>query len=136
MAVTTTLVFLVGVLMFAVPLIDVRSTKDLALVARGVVKPGDRVYAYHAFFHDFTYYTGTTIGLARYTDELETQFLSPEERARRFIDDAEFRRQWEGPGRVFAVARKRETAELFADPAFHYHVVATGPYHMLFSNQP
>jgi len=134
--VTTTLVFLVGVLMFAVPIIDVRSTKDLALAARALVKPGDRVYAYHGFFHDFTYYLGSPIGLARYTDELEVQFLTPGERAEKFIDDAEFRRQWSGPGRVFAIARKRDAAELFADPAFHYHVVATGPYHTLLSNEP
>jgi 4-amino-4-deoxy-L-arabinose transferase-like glycosyltransferase len=135
-AMTATLVFMVGVLLLAVPAIDVRSTKDLALQARAIIRPGDRVYHYHGFFHDFTYYTGNVVGLVRYSDELELQFLDPAERRERFIDDAEFRSEWAGPGRVFAVARIRDTRELFADPDFHYHLVATGLHHYLFSNEP
>jgi 4-amino-4-deoxy-L-arabinose transferase-like glycosyltransferase len=135
-AMTATLVFLGGVLLLAVPVIDVRSTKDVALEARGLIRPGDRVYHYHGFFHDFTYYTGNVVGLVRYSDELELPFLDATERQARFIDDAEFRKEWEGPGRVFAVARIRDTRELFADPDFHYHLVATGLHHYLFSNQP
>ncbi len=131
-----TLALMLVVLALAAPIIDLRSTKDLALAARAVVKPGDRVYHYHAFFHDFTYYSGRQVGLVAYQDELELPFLDPAERARRFIDDAEFRREWAGPGRVFAVARIRDSAELLADPDFHYHIIAKGPHHYLFSNQP
>jgi len=135
-AMCLTLVFLIGVLLFAMPIIDNKSTKDLAIAARGVVKTGDKVYHYHGFFHDFTYYSGGVVGLVHYTDELELQFLDPAERAARFIDDADFRKQWEGPGRVFAVARIRDAAGLFSDPSFHYHLLATGSHHYLFSNQP
>jgi len=118
------------------PIIDVRSTKDLALAARGIVRPGEPVYCYHAFFHDFTYYRGGTVGLVNYTDELEAQFLAGDARRNLFIDDAEFRREWDGPGRVFAVARIQDAAGLFADPAFHYHILAAGPRRYLLSNQP
>jgi len=135
-AVTTTLAFLVGVLLLAMPVIDTRSSREVALAARGILRPGDPVYCYHGFFHDFTYYSGEAVGLVSYTDELELQFLGPGERASRFIDDAEFRRQWAGAGRVFAVARIRDAAGLFADPSFHYHVLAAGPHHYLLSNQP
>jgi 4-amino-4-deoxy-L-arabinose transferase-like glycosyltransferase len=135
-AMTATLVFVVGILAFAMPIIDLRSTKDVALVARSLIRPGDRVYHYHGFFHDFTYYAGEVVGLVNYTDELELQFLDPAERRERFIDDAQFRREWAGTGRVFAVARIRDTPGLFADPGFHYHILATGQHHFLFSNQP
>jgi len=137
-AMTATVVFLIGIVVVALPDIDVRSTKDVALPAKALVKPGDRVYAYHGFFHDFTYYTGASVGLVNYTDELgvEMQFLDPEARKAKFIDDAEFRSEWAGSGRVFAVARIRDTGELFADPTFHYYVVAKGQHHELFSNQP
>ncbi|MGA2015404.1 MAG: glycosyltransferase family 39 protein [Opitutaceae bacterium] len=135
-AMTATLVFVVGVLAFAMPIIDVRSTKDLAVEARRLIQPGDRVYHYHAFFHDFTYYSGRVVGLVGYRDELELQFLGAAERKDRFIDDAEFRREWAGPGRVFAVARTGDAAKLFAEPGFHYRVLATGQHHYLFSNQP
>ncbi len=135
-AVTVTLIFLFGVLSFVMPIIDVRSTKDVAVVARGLIRPGDRVYNYHAFFHDFAYYTGDVVGLVGYRDELELQFLDPAELKARFIDDAQFRREWGGPGRVFAVARIRDVAPLFDDPGFHFHILATGAHHYLFSNQP
>jgi 4-amino-4-deoxy-L-arabinose transferase-like glycosyltransferase len=135
-AMTASFVFMIGIVLVAMPDIDTRSTKDVALVARGIVRPGDRVYAYHGFFHDFTYYSGSVVGLVRYSDELELQFLDPAERKARFIDDAEFRTEWAGAGRVFAVARIRDTWELFADPGFHYYLVAKGQHHYLFSNQP
>jgi len=135
-AMTVTLIFLIGVLLLAMPIIDTRSTKDVATAARGYVKAGDLVYHYHGFFHDFTYYTGSLVGLVKYTDELELQFLDPAERSARFIDDAEFRKEWAGPRRVFAVARVRDVGELFADPEFHYYVLMRGQHHYLFSNQP
>jgi 4-amino-4-deoxy-L-arabinose transferase-like glycosyltransferase len=135
-AMTATFVFLMGVLLLAMPIIDVRSSRDVAVAARAVVRPGEPVYCYHGFFHDFTYYSGNVAGLVNYSDELELQFLRPEQRKSRFIDDAEFRREWAGPGRVFAVARIRDAAELFTDPSFRYHVLAAGPHHYLLSNQP
>src|ERR1019366_5373579 len=135
-AMTATLAFMFGVLTYAMPIIDQRSTKDVAVVAGGLIRPGDKVYHYHAFFHDFTYYSGHLAGLVSYRDELELQFLDPAGLKARFIDDEEFRREWSGPGRVFLVARIRDAAPLFADGGFHYHVLATGPHHYLFSNQP
>jgi 4-amino-4-deoxy-L-arabinose transferase-like glycosyltransferase len=135
-ALTATLVFLIGIVLVALPDIDTRSTKDVALAARAYVRPGERVYAYHTFFHDFTYYTGAPTSLVDYTDELEAQFLGDTERASVFVDDAQFRREWDGKARVFAVARIRDTYGLFADPAFHYYLLMKGRHAYLFSNQP
>jgi 4-amino-4-deoxy-L-arabinose transferase-like glycosyltransferase len=135
-AMTATLAFLIGVLSYAMPIIDQRSTKEISMAAAGLARPGDRIYHYHGFFHDFTYYTGRMVGLVGYRDELELQFLDPGERRARFIDDEQFRREWAGPGRVFLVARIRDAAPLFADKGFRYHIVAAGPHHYLFSNQP
>ncbi len=99
---TATLVFMFCVVAFAMPVIDNRSTtQEVAVAARRLLQAGDRIYHYHGFFHDFTYYSGHLVGLVHYQDELELQFLSPAERALRFIDDAEFRRQWAGTGRSF-----------------------------------
>ncbi|MBL9212220.1 MAG: glycosyltransferase family 39 protein [Opitutaceae bacterium] len=115
------------------------STRDLALVARERIAPEDRVYHYWGFFHDFVYYAERPVGLVSYTDELEVQFLDPAEKARRFIDDAELRRQWAGPGRIWLVVRKRAQAapeSVFADPAFRPHVIAESRTHQLVSNRP
>ena len=78
---------------------------------------------------------GETMPKGRY-DELELQFLDPASLQERFIKDADFIADWGGPDRVFAIARIRDATRLFADPTFHYHILATGAGHYLFSNQP
>jgi 4-amino-4-deoxy-L-arabinose transferase-like glycosyltransferase len=114
-------------------------TKDIALIARERVGAGDRIFHYWAFFHDFVYYSGRTVGVVSNTGELEVQFLDPAERAARFIDDLELQRQWLGSGRVWLVARKRDLRHeksVFANPAFRYHLIAETRTHSLFSNRP
>jgi 4-amino-4-deoxy-L-arabinose transferase-like glycosyltransferase len=114
-------------------------TKEIALVARERVAAGDRVFHYWAFFHDFVYYSGRTVGVVSNIDELEVQFLAPTERAARFIDDLELKKQWTGSGRIWLVARKRDLTHeksVFADPAFRYHLIAENRTHSLFSNRP
>jgi hypothetical protein len=114
-------------------------TKEIAFVARERIAPGDSVFHYWAFFHDFVYYSGRTVGVVSNTDELEVQFLDPAERAARFIDDGALQKQWAGSGRVWLVARKRDLTHeksVFANPAFRYHLIAETRTHSLFSNRP
>lgn len=134
----TAVAFFLGAVL-AAPEFQRPDTRELALVARAKVAPSDRVYHYWAFFHDFVYYAEKPVGLVSYIDELGVQFLDPAERARRFIDDAELRRQWAGPDRVWLVVRQRDMKQeksVFADPAFRYHLIAASRAHSLLSNQP
>lgn len=138
-AIVATMFAFCVLLLTAAPALQRPSTKELAAIARERVQPGDRVYHYWAFFHDFVYYTERPVGLVSYTDELQVQFLDPAERARRFIDDAELRRQWAGPGRVWLVVRKRDQQQpksVFGDATFRYHLIAESRAHSLISNQP
>jgi hypothetical protein len=138
-AMTATLVFLFGLLAVARPTVQDAvkpGTKDIAQIGAALMRPGDRVFHYHNYFQDFPYYSGAVVGLVKYQDELELQFLGPADLKARFIDDTAFRAAWDGPGRIFAVARVRDAVQLFADPTFKYYLVAQGPGHYLFSNQP
>ena len=137
--VVATMVGFFAVVVLAAPEFQRPGTKELAVVARARMQPPDRVYHYWAFFHDFVYYAERPVGLVSYSDELEVQFLAPAERAARFIDDAELRRQWLETGRVWLVVRKSDQARpksVFADPAFGYHLIAETRAHSLISNQP
>jgi hypothetical protein len=112
-------------------------TKPLAAIVTQRIKSGDRVYHYHDFFHDFTYYAERTVGtIAAPNTELEIWIDPAAQVSGRFIDEAEFRRQWEGPARLWIVARKRAVPTLFADTTFHYHLLGETSGHYLFSNQP
>lgn len=111
-------------------------TKPLALYVKEHRQPGDRVYHYWEFFHDFTFYAGSPVGTIDYVGELEVHIDPAAKASGRFIDTAEFRRQWASPTRLWVVARKKDTPQLFADPSFRYHLIQESAGHYLFSNQP
>ncbi len=140
LAVVTTMAVSVSVLLLALAHaqddIARPGTRELAYHFKASVGPGDRIYHYAEYFHDFSFYAGREVGVVGDTGELEVA-IDPAARASgRFIDEAEFRRQWAGPARIWAVARRDATAKLFTDPSFHYYLIEDSRSHYLFSNQP
>jgi hypothetical protein len=135
--VVVTMVLFCGTLTYAVGDIYKPGTKELAQFVRAQVQPGDRVMHYHEFFHDFTFYAGRTVETVAYKGELELEEDAAVRATGRInMDEAVFRRAWQENHRVFAVARKPDVKQLFADPAIHYHLLAESRDHYLFSNQP
>ncbi len=138
--VASMMLFLV-LLQFAAPDIPKPGTKPLALLVKARARPGDRVVHYHEFFHDFTFYAGRVVDMVGRPGEnpfgeLELGEDAAARAGDRFFDDAEFRRRWTGPTRLWVVARRSDVKELFADPTFHYHLLGQTKDHYLFSNQP
>ncbi len=131
----TMALFYAGVVL-AAPEFQRADTKALALKARDKIGPQDRVYHFWAFFHDWVFYTGKNADLVSYTDEMQVQFLTPAERARRFIDDAELRRQWTGGTRVWVVLRKRDLGHFRQHVTTAYQLIDEGRGHYLLSNHP
>ncbi len=125
-----------AVLQGAAPLIQKPGTQALARQVRAAARPGDRVLHYHEFFHDFTFYAGRVVDLVDFKGELELEEDAAARASGRFLTEAEFRRRWDGPVRLWVVARRRDVRELFADPAFRYHLLGQTEDHTLFSNQP
>ncbi len=135
----------VGVTMFgfllalqlAAPGINKPGTKELAAVVNDRARAGDRVLHYHEFFHDFTFYAARLVDVVAFKGELELEEDAAARASGRFMDEEKFRSLWTQPGRVFAVARKKDVrGKLFAEPGFSYHLLAESPDHCLFSNQP
>lgn len=132
-----------GTLTFAVPDIYKPGTKELALMVKSRVHPGDRVMHYFDFFHDFTFYAERTVDVVAATGELELVEDAAARASGRFMSEAEFRALWTQPGRIYVIAKKRDVERredgqppLFADPTFHYHLLGQSRGHYLFSNQP
>jgi 4-amino-4-deoxy-L-arabinose transferase-like glycosyltransferase len=136
LGVVATMAVFFAVLLSAAADIQKPGTKELALQVKARAQPGDRVMHYHEFFHDFTFYAGRVVDVVAFKGELELEEDAAARASGRFLDDATFRRLWTQPGRIFAVARKRDVKELFADPAFSYHLLGQTEDHYLFSNQP
>ena len=124
------------VLQFAAPDIPNRGTKSLAQLVVARAQPGDRVMHYHEFFHDFTFYAKRLVDVVDFQGELELEEDAAARAGGRFMTEAQFRELWAQPGRIFVVARKRDVSKLFADPAFHKHLLGETRDHYLFSNEP
>jgi 4-amino-4-deoxy-L-arabinose transferase-like glycosyltransferase len=124
-------------LQLAAPDINKPGTKPLALQVRAKARAGDRVLHYHEFFHDFTFYAARLVDVVAFKGELELEEDAAARASGRFMDEAAFRALWAQPGRVFAVARRRDVdRELFRDRTFRYHLLGQTEDHYLFSNQP
>jgi 4-amino-4-deoxy-L-arabinose transferase-like glycosyltransferase len=131
-----TMAMFLALIATAMPHIQKPGTKELALYVKAHAAPGDRVVQYHDFFQDFLFYAQRDVEVTGTVSELELEEDAAARASGRFYDEAEFRRRWEGPQRVWVVARRREVRELFADPTFHYHLLGEGRNHYLFSNRP
>jgi 4-amino-4-deoxy-L-arabinose transferase-like glycosyltransferase len=97
---------------------------------------GDKIYHYRNFFHDFTYYTKSLVGTVDYTGELELQIDPNARDSGRYIDDATFREEWAGDGRVWVLVYHKKSADLLGDPLFQDCVVAESPGYVLLCNRP
>jgi 4-amino-4-deoxy-L-arabinose transferase-like glycosyltransferase len=109
-------------------------TKSLALIVRNQAEPDARVFSYHEFFHDFLYYSHHLVDTVDYIGELEPQNQHPIPPGR-LVDSAAFRLAWSGAHPAYAVARKKDVVQLFADPTFHYHLLGETRDHYLFGNR-
>ncbi|HEY3757559.1 MAG TPA: glycosyltransferase family 39 protein [Opitutaceae bacterium] len=127
---------MVADLTFAMPYLIKPGTKGLAIEVSRLVQPGDMVFTYHEFFHDFPYYYGRTVGIVGFVGELEPENETSAVARSQFVSDGTFRALWDGPARAFAVARKKDVRALFADPTFQYHLLGETTDHYLFSNRP
>ncbi len=136
LAMAATMAVFLATLLFAAPLLNKPTTQPLALQVRAEARPGDRVLHYRGFFRDFTFYAGRVVDVVAYKDELELEEDAAALASGRFLSEAEFRRQWDGPARMWVVAKRRDTKELFADASFRYHLLGQTEDHYLFSNQP
>ena len=131
-----TMALFLAILTVAAPDIPKPGTKALAAIVAARAKPGDRVLHYHEFFHDFTFYARRVVDVVAFKGELELEEDAAARASGRFMAEPEFRGQWEGGGRVWAVARKKDVTALFGDATFRYHLIGETEDHTLFSNQP
>ena len=111
-------------------------TRELAYAFKARAQPGERVFHYGEYFHDFSFYAQSEVGMVGDPGELEIAIDPAAQASGRFLDEAGFRREWAAPTRSWIVLRKEEAGRLVADPSFHYYLLAETRSHYLFSNHP
>jgi 4-amino-4-deoxy-L-arabinose transferase-like glycosyltransferase len=111
-----------------------RSVKDLALVLKSRLRPGDEVMTYETYYQDLPVYLERRVTVVNWKGELE--FGSTVEDTRAWmIDTAAFRRRWNGPGRVYLLTSHSDYDKLLADPPGPMHLIAQTQHAVLVVNR-
>lgn len=88
-----------------VPFVDTRTVKALALDLKPLLLPGDEVVNYRTYYQDMPVYLERRITIVDWTGELIFG-TTAEDTSGWMINDAEFWKRWDGPGRVYAVTTR------------------------------
>ena len=91
-----------------------RSARDMAVLLRSRLQPGDRIYCYGGYVQTLPVYLGRTVdGIGPSADlEFGISQLAPEEAARRFPPPSELARIWRSPETVYLVVDQDFLARL------------------------
>jgi len=127
---------LYSTLVGAYPHFHKRSSKEPAQAFAALVQPGDQVFHYRGFAHDFVFYSKHPVGLVDHVDELGLSLDSEARASGRFIAEEELLKLWSGEGRIWVMGRKSELEKLTAHPGFKYHLIASNLRYSLLSNRP
>ena len=96
--------------------IEPSGTREIARFVREHLPADARIYHYGDFFHDFVFYSGRFTGTVEFHgDEMELLNDATARASGRFIDESEFRRQWQNPAPIYIVIKKRKLLETRAD---------------------
>lgn len=90
----------------AVYLENYKSAKKLSAAISATLRPGDVIVQYRMFKQGVPWYTGRRTVLVAEAGELSFGADRAKDRARYFIDDAEFERLWKSETRVLAVFKR------------------------------
>lgn len=102
---------MLSVLSAGMPVLPMRSVKDLALAVRQELKPGDEVVSYHTYYQDLPFYLRRTIGTVGWKGELEFG-SSLEDVSDRLMDEAAFWRRWSGAQTIYMVLSRQSLEQL------------------------
>ncbi len=122
------------VLNSGLPLLDQRrSIKDLALIVKSHLRPGDEVATYRAYYQDLPFYLQTHIVQVGWAEPFEVWDRDFNEHAE---DEATFWKKWNGIDTIYAFSDRAIFDKLRAQPGRKIALVAENDYAVAFTNKP
>lgn len=116
---------------------DRRTTRDVALALKPLLRPGDEVFSVNTYAQDFPVYIGRTVDVVHYRGEMEYGIIAePALTADRYIDTARFRERWLAAPRAYALIRKSSRTDVFGDGTLPATTVSESDFFRVVTNQP
>jgi 4-amino-4-deoxy-L-arabinose transferase-like glycosyltransferase len=111
-----------------------RSVKDLALVLKARLRPGDEVMTYEVYYQDLPVYLQRRITVVNWKGELEFG-TTVEDTHEWIIDTPTFRARWNAPGTVYLLTSHSSYEKLRAHPPGPMHLIAQTQHAVLVVNR-
>jgi 4-amino-4-deoxy-L-arabinose transferase-like glycosyltransferase len=105
LSLTVTTVLFSIVVNAAASFADMRSTKNLALVLRQLLQPGDEVVSYDTYYQDLPVYLERRITVVNWKGELEFG-TTVEDTSQWMIVEATFWKRWDGPATIYMLTKR------------------------------
>jgi 4-amino-4-deoxy-L-arabinose transferase-like glycosyltransferase len=116
-----------------VPFVDSRTVKALALDLKPLILPVDEVVNYRTYYQDMPVYLERRITIVDWTGELIFG-TTVEDTSAWMINDAEFWKRWDGPGRVYAVTTKTIFKEIWKMQGRKHFLIAEDKNNVILCN--
>jgi len=118
----------------AMPHLDTRSIKEMALKLKPRLQPSDEVVSYKAYYQDLPVYLERRITVVDWTGEL--YFGTTVEDTRGWmIDNTTFWKRWQGPGTIYMMTDHKTYDTLRKYPELFFFTVASNRQNILVSNR-
>jgi hypothetical protein len=118
----------------AIPHLDTRSVKDLALTLKARLQPQDEVVNFLTYYQDLPVYLERRITLVDWRGELEFG-TTVEDTSAWMIDSREFRKRWESGRRLYLVTTPAVRDWLRQETAGPYFLIARDKNNVILSNK-
>ena len=111
-----------------------RSVKELALVLKPRLQAGDEVMTYQEYYQDLPVYLERRITVVDWKGELRFG-TEVEDVSGWMIDEASFRRRWDGPQRAYLLTGQGNYDKLRAEGRGRFHLIAQTGSNVLVTNR-
>jgi len=118
----------------ALPHLDTRSIKDLALTVKTHVASGDEVVCYRTYYQDLPVYLERRVTVVEWRGELAFG-TTVEDTSGWMIGEAEFWKRWDGPGTLYVATSSKHFDASWKDPGKRYFLIARNERTVLLSNR-
>lgn len=122
-------------LLIAVPAVDTRSIKPLALTLQKHLETHDEVVSFKTYYQDLPFYLQRLVTIVRWKNELTFGLQHQANAHQRMIDEAEFWRRWSTKNKVYMVIANRYYQDLLKTHHQHLHLIQQTTRDSLVSNQ-
>ena len=118
-----------------IPQFDTRSIKPLVVVLKPLLKPRDKIVAYHDYYQDLPFYLNQRVFTVNVDGEL-TFGMQHQDTRHWMLQDANFWPQWNSLHDIYMIASKETYQQLKQQKKYLIYLIAKTPQDVLLSNHP